>query len=90
MAPAELADDTDAVERKLHCMSIKGYRHCNPSVVDLDKTLNAIKETLRAEQKRVVELNLVAVFRVMSPIQVQLRTASGSSGMKGSGRQACG
>ena len=68
---AELVDGrVDAIERKLQCMSIKGYAPCNNTTVNLNHVLDAIKENLRLEQRHVMELNMVAVHRVMSTVQV--------------------
>lgn len=69
--PSELVDGrSDAIERKLECMSIKGYGPCNNATVDLNHVLDAIKENLRLEQRSVMELNFVAIHRVLSTVQV--------------------
>lgn len=60
-----------AVDGKMACIgNTNSYLPCAKRSVQLNSVLDAVKDNLHREQKRVMEMKFVVVHRVLSPIQV--------------------
>ena len=60
------------VDGKIACIgSAHNYLACARKSVQLNSVLDAVKDNLHHEQKRVMEMNFVTVHHVLSPIQVR-------------------
>lgn len=62
-----------AVDGKMACIgNTNSYLPCAKRSVQLNSVLDAVKDNLHREQKRVMEMKFVVVHRVLSPIQAAL------------------
>ena len=62
-----------AVEGKMACIgNAHSYLQCAKRSVQLNTVLDAVKDNLHQEQKRVMDIKFVVVHRVLTPLQVGL------------------
>lgn len=64
------------LEGKMACMSISSYLNCARNTLQLDGVLDSLKENLRQEQRAFLELKMVMLHRVLSPVQTLLFVVS--------------
>mmetsp|Transcript_9340 Transcript_9340/g.28094 ORF Transcript_9340/g.28094 Transcript_9340/m.28094 type:complete len:400 (-) Transcript_9340:519-1718(-) len=72
MLPGRGAGGGEGLSTKMACMSISSYMPSVANTLQLDTVLDQLKDNLREEQKAFMELKLVVLHRVLSPIQTLL------------------